>query len=370
MPSTPPVMMRALAALVRANVPVLIMGNPGQGKTKKLERIGRAWGRHVETISASARETVDFMGLPMEDGGQVVYSPLSWAVRLADAPSGLLVVDEITTAQSTFKAFLRILQERYVGEFLLPDSVSIIAIGNPPEIAVDGIDLPGPVANRFAHLDWYVDRDEWMTHVGTSFTQVPVHRIDSYLTDGSPADRARAVALVTGFLQHRPDLLDAIPDDLVAQSGAWPSERSWANTIDALSFVPPHDEDLRDLLLRSLVGSGTATELLAWLAIADLADPVKVLADPASVDWSSQRPDRLFGLLNAIAAVVDLDGTVQRWKQGMAVATACANGGRPDVALPFARRLANHRHAQHGLPGGFKAAFADLFTRTGQLAAV
>ncbi|GAB3175983.1 hypothetical protein GCM10027059_50150 [Myceligenerans halotolerans] len=362
-------MMRALATLVRANVPVLVMGDPGQAKTSKIERYGRAWGRHVETISASSREAVDFMGLPMEDGGRVVYSPLSWAVRLAEAESGLLVVDEITTAQSTFKAFLRILQERYVGEFRLPESVSIVAIGNPPSIAVDGVDLPAPVANRFAHLDWHVDSGEWLSNVGTAFSQVAVPRPDSYLTDGGPADRARAVALVTGFLRHRPDLLDAVPDDLVAQSGPWPSQRSWANAIDALALVPAHDADLRDLLLRALVGDGATTELLAWLAISDLADPVKVLADPSLVNWPNERPDRLFGLLNAVSALVDLDGSVNRWRQGMDVVTACAGAGRPDVAMPVARRMANHAHARRGLPREFRAAFADLFTRTGQIRA-
>lgn len=55
MKTTVNTMMRVLAAAVRANVPTLIWGDPGEGKTAVLEARGDSWGRHVETISASSR---------------------------------------------------------------------------------------------------------------------------------------------------------------------------------------------------------------------------------------------------------------------------------------------------------------------------
>lgn len=369
MSTRPPVMMRALAALVHGNVPALIKGGPGVGKTAKLEAYGRAWGRHVETISAGSREAVDFMGLPMEKDDEVVYSTLSWAKRLAAAPLGLLVVDEITTAQSTFKAFLRIVQERVIGEFQLPESVAIIAICNPPEIAVDGVDLPAPVANRFVHLAWHLDRQEWLDNVGTSFAHVQVADPSTYLTAGTPADRARAVQMVTGFLRYRPDLLDAMPADPDAQSGAWPSPRSWTNAIDALTWLPASDEDARDIILTGAVGEAATVELLTWLALADLHDPSAVLADPSIVGWTTERPDRVFALLGAITTLATLEGDARTWRKALRVTVACARAGRPDVAMPAARALANAEHAHDGVPADFKAAFADLFARTGQVAA-
>lgn len=369
MSTKPPTMMRALAACVRANVPALIWGAPGAGKTAKLEAHGTAWGRHVETISAGSREAVDFMGLPMEDDGRVVYSPLSWALRLGQAPAGLLVIDEVTTAQSTFKAFLRMVQERYVGEYALPDTVSIIGIANPPDIAVDGVDLPAPVANRFAHLDWHFDRDEWLSNVGTGFVDVQVPSPRTYLTDGGPTDRARAVNLVTGFLQHRPDLILAVPDDPDAQSKAWPSPRSWTNALDALTYIPVSDEDARDMVLRGCVGEAATLEFLQWLAMADLHDPAAVLADPSIVRWADERPDRVFALLSAIGTLASLTDDHTTWRKALTVTVSCANAGRPDVAMPTARALANSEHAAKGIPADFRAAFADLFVRTGQVTA-
>lgn len=366
----PNTMMRALAACVHGNVPALVWGPPGATKSAAIDAYGTAWGRHVETISAGSREAVDFMGLPMEKDGEVVYSPLAWAKRLAGAKKGLLVVDEVTTAQSTFKAFLRILQERYVGEYKLPDTVSIVGIANPPEIAVDGVDLPAPVANRFAHLEWHLDRAGWLANVGTNFVNVQVADPSTYLTEGDPTDRARAVNLIVGFLQFRPDLLLAVPADPDSQSKAWPSPRSWTNTMDALTWVPQDDEDTRDMIIEGCVGQAAKVELLAWLTAVDLHDPGAVLADPSIVNWSGERPDRVFALLNAITTLATLEGDKATWRKAMKVLVACARSGRPDVAMPAARVLANDPFARDGVPADFKDAFADLFIRTGQVSRV
>ena len=369
MSTRPNTMMRALSACVHANVPAVIWGPPGSAKTASIEASGAAWGRHVETISAGSREAVDFMGLPMEKDDEVIYSPLSWAKRLGAAPKGLLVVDEFTTAQSTFKAFLRIVQERFVGEYKLPDSVAIIAIANPPEIAVDGVDLPAPVANRFIHLTWHLDRESWLDNVGSNFVNVSVPSPTTYLTTGSPAHRARVVQMITGFLRFRPDLVQAVPADPEAQSGAWPSPRSWTNAIDALTWIPADDEDARDMILTGAVGRAAMVELLAWLMTADLYDPSAVLADPSIVQWTTDRPDRIFALLGSITTLATLEGDADTWRKALNVTIACAKAGRPDVAMPAARNLANDAHAKNGVPREFQAAFSDLFVRTGQVRA-
>ena len=117
-------MLRALAAAIRANVPVLVWGQPGVGKTAYLETFGTRNAFQVETVVGSIREASDFLGLPIEVDGQVRYAPPSWAERLAKASKGLLFLDELTTAApSVQRAMLRILQEREVGEMTLPPTV-------------------------------------------------------------------------------------------------------------------------------------------------------------------------------------------------------------------------------------------------------
>lgn len=357
----PSAQVRTVAACVKANVPVLAMGDPGIGKTSVLEHLGRAWGRHVETISSGSREAVDFMGLPMEADGQVVYSPLSWAKRLAAADKAILVVDEITTARSTFKAFLRVLQERVVGEFELPDTVSIVALANPPEIAVDGVDLPSPVANRFIHVDWKVDVGDWLDNVATGWAHAPVPDPETYLAPGGPDDRARVAGQVVGFIRANPQHLQDHPEQIDDQGGAWPSARSWDNVMKVLACVRPDDTDVIDRVVTGGVGKRVARDYLTWTLQMDLPDPRSVLADPASVNWMDRRVDRTFAILSAVAALVRLDGERKTWLAGLEVTRACARAGRPDVALAAAQQLANSAHAATGLPTGSRSDFADLF---------
>lgn len=364
-------MIRALAANVQAGVPTMIWGMPGESKTAKVTALAAAWGRTLETIVASAHESVDFTGLPVEsDGGMVDYSPLRWAVDLAGCKSGLLFIDEFTTAGSAQKALLRIVNEGFVGKVELGEHVSVVAAANPPEVAVDGIDLAAPTANRFIHLDWVFDLDEWLIGVGTNFEDTEHDAPSTYLAKGGAADRARATQIVTGFLRARPELARQYPTENMEQQGkAWASPRSWTNVIKALSFVRADDEDARDLIVRGAVGDAIATEFLAWVAANDLEDPSAVLADPTIVEWSSIRPDRAFALLSGVQALVAIGGSKDAWSKGLEVAATAARGGRPDTAIPFARYLSASGHARDGITESFRDAFDDLFTRLGAIQA-
>lgn len=134
---------RALAAGVEARVPTAVIGEPGQGKTATMESATSGWGRHIETVIGSNREATDFLGVMIEDKGAIKYSSFQWVKNLNNAAKGLLLLDEFnTSAPSTMKGMLRVVQEGYVGDTKPNDSVSIVALMNPIETAV-------PPPNRF-----------------------------------------------------------------------------------------------------------------------------------------------------------------------------------------------------------------------------
>lgn len=365
--STP--MMRALAAAVEANVPALIWGEPGQAKSAKVNSYAAAWGRHCEVVVGSVRESSDYLGLPIEIDGEVVYSPPAWAHRLNDANKAVLFLDELTTAApSVQKAMLRIMQERFVGEYELNDSVAIIAAANPPETAADGWDLPAPVANRVMHLDWHFDIAEWLNGVGTMFAHTDVPSVASMLGSDSGKGRARVVGSVTAFLKNRPDLLTPpVPNDPVLAGKAWASPRSWTNAIDVLAQLDPTDEDAALLVIKGCVGEAAGLEYLTWLALADLFDPEDVMNDPSIVDWADTRPDRLFALVTAITVLTLAKGDKATWRKGVDALIACADGKRPDVALHSARVLLSKANDMGGVPKGALAAFGDLLATVGRL---
>lgn len=368
--STP--MMRALAAAIRSNTPALIWGMPGVGKTASIEAAAKSWGYHPETIVGSVREAPDFMGFPREDGS---YTPLMWAQRLADADKAVLFLDELTTAPpSVQRVMLRIIEERFVGDFHLPDTVAIIAAANPPEVAVDGWELAAPVANRLFHIDWHFDLQNWLDGVVTDFVDSEPPSLDSMLGAGSNSDKARVRGAVTAFLRQRPDLVEVFPTNPAEAGKAWPSPRTWTKAMAILAELRPNDGEAALLVLKGCVGEGAAIEYLAWEATTDLADPAEVMENPSMIDWKNERPDRLFALVGAVSALVRMDlagdrNNVRSWEKGMAVMVACAAGDRPDAATPYVRGLINQRPKEAKLTKDMRTAFAPILQRMGRLTA-
>ena len=383
-PSNP--MMRAFAAGVRGNVPTLVWGDPGVGKTAKIGAYARAWGYHTETVVGSIREASDFLGLPVEVDGEVRYSPPAFARRAAAADRALVNFDELTTsAPSVSKAMLRIFQEREVGELPLPATVALVAAANPPEVAVDGWELPPPIANRLMHLDWVFDADEWLTGVTTDFTHQVCPPLGSMLGPADDAAKARVRGAVTAYLRGHRDQINALPRverrsvdrgaragagrgdgaavDPQRASGAWPSPRSWTNAMAAMEQLHDRDGDARFLVVKGCVGEGAARSYLAWLASADLYDPEAVLTDPGIVAWHGERPDKLFALLGSVTALAQSRGDRGTWEQALAVMSAAAENGKADLAIPGATALVNRIPAGASIPRRARAAFGDLMTR-------
>lgn len=357
---------RALAAGIQANVPTGVIGDPGQGKTATVENSTSGWGRHVETVIGSNREATDFLGVMIEDEGAIKYSSFQWVKNLNKAPKGLLLLDEFnTSAPSTMKGMLRVVQERYVGDEKLNDSVSIVALMNPVENAVDAYDLPAPMANRMMHLKWVFDAQHWMENVGTGFQNTTPLSLESMLGADPLSRKAAVSAAVTTFLRsHSKHLTPPVPSDPVKAGGAWPSPRSWTNVIDVLSQLDRYDEEAAFLVVEGLVGEGAATEYFAWLAAADLYDPAEVIDGTVSVNWKEERADRLFALVQGVTAL-GLSGDSALWQKAAAVLAKCADGGKADVAFPSAQKLANNMPKDvKGIPAQFKNAFLDLFSNT------
>ncbi|GAA2210995.1 hypothetical protein GCM10009850_064540 [Nonomuraea monospora] len=219
--------MDALSVAISANLPVLLWGAPGTGKTSAVLALGERLGLPVEVVVGSIREPSDFAGLPMLRDGETWFAPPRWAERLAAAGRGILFLDELTTAPPAVQAaMLRVVLERAVGDLALPPSVRIVAAANPPVQAADGWDLSAPLANRLVHLDWTVSAEV----VAEGF-------IGGFAAPGGfgrveVGSVGRARAMVGAFLRVRPELVLVVPD---GASRAWPSPRTWEMAAMALA---------------------------------------------------------------------------------------------------------------------------------------
>ena len=353
----------ALGVAVAAQVPVLLWGAPGTGKSSVIRALADAMGWPCETVIAAIREPSDFSGLPVVVGGVVQFAPPRWAERLSAAGRGLLFLDEISTAPPAVQAaLLRVVLERVVGDIELPGDVVVVAAANPPEQSADGWDLSAPLANRFCHLDWSVEPAVFAQGLAGGWDPPVVPALPPGWEQGVGHTRS----LVSAFVTVRPGLACQVPTDAAHAGRGWPSPRTWdmAARLWAAAQAAGASTEAETALITGCVGDGPGVELLMWEMDMDLPDPEEVLADPDGFELP-ERGDRTYALLSAVASAVAARATPERWLAGWRV-LGRAGEKTPDVAAVAARVLAACRPAGAVAPPEVKL-FAPLLKDAGLL---
>jgi MoxR-like ATPase len=361
----------ALALAVAANLPVLLWGEPGIGKSATLEQLATGLGVPLETVIASVHEPSDFAGLPVigEDAATsgVPMAPPDWAVRLARSGQGIVFFDELSSAPPAVQAaLLRVVLERQVGSLALPRSVRVVAAANPPSSAADGWHLSPPLANRFIHLNWTHDPRTVARGMAGTWPGLAIPAVDPARASSAVA---RARGAISAFLTVRPGLAHHLPGDAESRGRAWPSPRTWemALRLLAVGYAASASTEAITAALVGAVGDGAGIELVAYLDQLDLPDPDRVLADPDAFALP-KRGDRQLAFLTAVVAAVQADLTRKRWEACWAVLAKAVDAGVPDVAARAATDLAAMRDVNWPVPGGIDA-FVDLLVLSGALPA-
>jgi hypothetical protein len=127
--------------------------------------------------------------------------------------------------------------DRRLGEYRLPDGWAIIAAGNREGDRAVTTRMPSPLRNRFVHLDFEVDAQEWSEW----------------------AIRNEIRPEVIAFIRFRPEVLSVFDRDATA----FPSPRSWEFVSRILHANP--DPELEYELFAGAVGSGAATEFTGFI---------------------------------------------------------------------------------------------------------
>nr|WP_260617973.1 AAA family ATPase [Streptomyces sp. WAC07149] len=335
--------LEALALAVAADLPVLLWGEPGIGKTAALTQLAASLDLPLTTVIASVHEPTDFSGLPVlgEDPAVngVPMAPPQWAVELVRAGRGLLFLDELSTATPAVQAaLLRVVLERRVGALQLPPGVRIVAAANPRASAADGWELSPPLANRFVHLYWVHDREVVVRGLGGVWPRAELPRLDAA---GLPDAVAFARRAVCGFLNTRPTLIHRLPTTETRRGGAWPSPRSWEAAMTLLAFgtAASVSRDVLALLVRGAVGDGPGLELLAHVDRMELPDPDLLLADPGAAELP-ERGDLRQATLEAVVAAVGARPERERWEAAWKVLVRAMETGAPDLLVGPAKALA------------------------------
>nr|WP_280218352.1 MoxR family ATPase [Nocardia neocaledoniensis] len=343
----------ALTLAVAADLPVLLWGEPGIGKTAALTQLADSLDLPLTTVIASVHEPSDFSGLPIigDDpaANGVPMAPPDWAVRLVRAGRGLLFLDELSTAPPAVQAaLLRLVLERRVGALRLPPGVRIIAAANPRSSAADGWELSAPLANRFVHLHWAHDHDVVVRGLGGTWPRATLPRLDQVKLGEAVVFARRAVC---GLLAARPKLVHQMPTSETRRGGAWASPRSWDMTVRLVAFATAAgaSRDVLSLLVRGAVGDGPGFELLTSIDRMDLPDPEDILADPAGADLP-ERGDLRQAVLDGVVAAVRKRPERSRWNAAWRVLVRAVETGPLDLVVVPATTLATLRRDDWVVP--------------------
>lgn len=159
--------------LFSPEVPVLLIGAPGIGKTASVH----AHFDYVEVMLASTMVEEDIAGLPYREGAYDYRTVPAMFRRLAEAASAgkttALFVDELDKARrSVADTLLTLFVSRGIGEASLPTDTCIVAAGNPPEFG-GGDGISEAMQSRFATVDFEPDVAQWSSWAEKNFSTAP-----------------------------------------------------------------------------------------------------------------------------------------------------------------------------------------------------
>ena len=170
--------------LFSPEVPVLLIGAPGIGKTAGVH----AHFDYVEVMLASTLVEEDIAGLPYREGSYDYRTIPAMFRRLAEADTQgkttALFADEIDKARrSVADTLLTLFVSRGVGEAFLPEKTCIIAAANPPEFG-GGDGISEAMQSRFATIDYEPDVAGWCNWASSQFTNTQTRSVINAIRNG------------------------------------------------------------------------------------------------------------------------------------------------------------------------------------------
>ena len=246
MPSvTPHTAAEMLNAALQADLPILIIGSPGIGKSSIVrQQCELRPGWELRDLRLSQIESVDLRGIPTTEGGITRWNPPS---SLPSEGEGILLLDELNSCSATVQAAAyELILERRLGEYTMPPGWRIVAAGNRTTDGALVNRMSTALKNRFITVEITSDLEEWVSW--------------AYAEKIDP--------MVIAFLRFSPQSLNCFDQGTVNPAAlAYNTQRSWEYVSDILA-VKPSAKILSNMVMAA-VGDGEGAAFMAFYKIND-----------------------------------------------------------------------------------------------------
>lgn len=251
---------QALKHLLICQRPVFLWGPPGVGKSDIVAQVAKSLKVELKDVRLSLMDPVDIRGFPTPStiGTKKV---MSWLPPdfLPTKGKGVLFLDEMNAAPaSVMAAAYQLILNRKIGDYTLPDGWNVIAAGNRTTDRAVVHAMPSALANRFVHIDFTPDMDDWM---------------DWAIKHNISSD-------TRGYIRFRPANL--FTEKIEPGARAFPTPRSWVFADQIIKAEMP--QDITYDLLKGTIGEGVAVEFIGFL---------KEAANLPSIDQILLAPDKV-----------------------------------------------------------------------------
>ena len=205
---------KSLNSMIDSQIPVFIWGNPGVGKSSLIRELSQEKEMEFIDLRLSLLDPTDLRGIPFFEAEtkKAVWAKPEFLPDSNSTEFGILFLDEINSAPPTIQAAAyQLILDRKIGEYNLPINYSIVAAGNYESDRGVTYRMPTPLANRFVHLDFDLDFNEWKTWAYSK-------NIDNR---------------IISFLSYKPQNLFTF--DAKSNKKAFATPRSWSFVNDILN---------------------------------------------------------------------------------------------------------------------------------------
>ena len=280
----PSLLTNELRANARANIPTMVWGPPGIGKSQIAYQIADDLNAKLFELRANLFDPVDVRGglkvVEQEDGTyRTRYGVPEDYPDSNYAGNVVLLVDELPNApKATQNALLQLVLDKKIGTYTLPAGTAIIAAGNRSIDRAAVHEMPTPVKNRFAHYEIEANIDDWVAW----------------------AMQNNICPTIISFLRYRPQLLHSLD----ARENAFPTPRAWEMVDRKLPFMGVNTDD-EFYGTASLIGDGPAGEFIAFKKSVDkMPDLDAIVRNPYNTTVPDD-PSVLFAVSGALASRAD-----------------------------------------------------------------
>ena len=282
------ILKKSLISMIDSKIPVFVWGNPGVGKSSIIKQIANDKNMEFIDLRLSLLDPTDLRGIPFFDSANksAIWAKPEFLPNSNSQAFGILFLDEINSAPPTVQAAAyQLILDRKIGEYTLPMNYAIVAAGNYESDRGVTYRMPTPLANRFVHLDFELDFEEWKSWAYES-------KIDTR---------------IISFLSYKPQNLFTF--DAKAKEKSFATPRSWSFVNDILNSNL-QIEFLKDVI-SGAVGKDSSDEFMNFCKVIDKLPNIQEILEAINTEVPTNN-SVLYALCTGIVYALKENSSIEK----------------------------------------------------------